>query len=467
MVANFAGSADYTSPRSSPVTFTISQATPTVTVSDAGGTYSGSPFPATAPGERRQPAWKRSARRDLLRRQHGHRHAARAMLRARLARTPWWPTSPAARTTRSPAAARSRSRSARATPTVTVSDAGGTYSGSTFPATATVNGTATWKRSARRWPTTPAARPPARRLRRRPVRPARTPSWPTSPAARTTPAPAAASHAFTIARPRRPSRSAMPAARTAGSGFPARPGERPPQPGSGHPDADLLRRQRGHRHAALDGARARPARTPWWPTSPAARTTPPASSQPVTFTIAKATPTVTVSDAGGTYSGSTLPGHGHGQRRQPVWKAVAPTLAYYAGSTATGTSTAAGSQRGWHVHRGGQLRRQRRTTPRPPAAGHVHDPQATPTVTVSDAGGTYSGSAFPGHGQGEWRRSLEGSAPTLTYYAGSAATGTPLTASLRARPARTPWWPTSPAARTTLPSAATRSRSRSPRPRRR
>ena len=38
VVANFAGSTDYTSAASTPATFTISQATPTVTVSDAGGT---------------------------------------------------------------------------------------------------------------------------------------------------------------------------------------------------------------------------------------------------------------------------------------------------------------------------------------------------------------------------------------------------------------------------------------------
>ena len=48
VVASFAGSADYASASSNPVTFTINQVTPTVVASDAGGAYSGSADPATA-----------------------------------------------------------------------------------------------------------------------------------------------------------------------------------------------------------------------------------------------------------------------------------------------------------------------------------------------------------------------------------------------------------------------------------
>ena len=47
VAASFAGSTDYPA-RSAQATFTIAQATPTVSASDPGGTYSGSPFPATA-----------------------------------------------------------------------------------------------------------------------------------------------------------------------------------------------------------------------------------------------------------------------------------------------------------------------------------------------------------------------------------------------------------------------------------
>src|SRR5262249_34287894 len=46
VTAFFPGSADYASASSS-ATFTIQQAAPTVQVTDAGGTYSGQPFPAT------------------------------------------------------------------------------------------------------------------------------------------------------------------------------------------------------------------------------------------------------------------------------------------------------------------------------------------------------------------------------------------------------------------------------------
>ena len=55
--------------------------------------------------------------------------------------------------------------------------------------------------------------------------------------------------------------------------------------------------------------------------------------------------------------------------------------------------------------------------------------QATPTVTVTDAGGVYDGSAFPAVAKvagvdGVPAESLEGVTPTLTYYVGPTATGT-------------------------------------------
>ena len=48
VVATFPGSADYTAAQSSPLTFTINKATPTLTLSDAGGTFNGSAFAATS-----------------------------------------------------------------------------------------------------------------------------------------------------------------------------------------------------------------------------------------------------------------------------------------------------------------------------------------------------------------------------------------------------------------------------------
>ncbi len=57
--------------------------------------------------------------------------------------------------------------------------------------------------------------------------------------------------------------------------------------------------------------------------------------------------------------------------------------------------------------------------------------QATPTLTVTDAGGTYTGHAFPATVtiagvNGVAGASLEGVKPTLVYFAGTTATGTPL-----------------------------------------
>ena len=100
---------------------------------------------------------------------------------------------------------------------------------------------------------------------------------------------------------------------------------------------------------------------------------------------------------------------------------------------------------------------------------------AMPTVTVSDAGGTYNGSAFPATAlvagivsgvDNTPASSLESVTPTLTYYAGTTATGTALSVG-RAWPEPTPSWPTSPAARITWPRAAARSPSPSLKPRRR
>ncbi len=51
--------------------------------------------------------------------------------------------------------------------------------------------------------------------------------------------------------------------------------------------------------------------------------------------------------------------------------------------------------------------------------------KATPSVTVTDAGGTYTGNPFPATALVNGQASLEGASPTLAYYVGSTATGTP------------------------------------------
>ena len=160
-----------------------------------------------------------------------------------------------------------------------------------------------------------------------------------------------------------------------------------------------------------------------------------ATSTPTTFTITQATPTVTISDAGGTYSGSAFPatalvaGVVSGVDDTPAssLETVSPTLAYYAGSTATGSPlpgapSVAGTYTVVANFAGSTDYTSTASTP-----DVFTISQATPTVTVSDAGGTYSGSAFPGTSLVNGGGNMEGVTPTLTYYVGNSATGTPLT----------------------------------------
>ncbi len=52
--------------------------------------------------------------------------------------------------------------------------------------------------------------------------------------------------------------------------------------------------------------------------------------------------------------------------------------------------------------------------------------KGTPAVTVSDAGGSYTGSPYPATALVDGAATLEGVAPTVAYYSGATATGTPL-----------------------------------------
>ncbi len=58
--------------------------------------------------------------------------------------------------------------------------------------------------------------------------------------------------------------------------------------------------------------------------------------------------------------------------------------------------------------------------------------RAAPTLLVTDAGGTYNGSAFPARATVNGKSSLEGVAPTLTYYAGTYASAAALQAAVKA-----------------------------------
>ncbi len=161
------------------------------------------------------------------------------------------------------------------------------------------------------------------------------------------------------------------------------------------------------------------------------------SSAQTTFTIGQATPSVIVSDPTGVYNGSAFDATaviaGVVGSPDSDLKGVTPTPEYYTGSTANGTPLAAapvsaGTYTVVATFAGSTDYAADTSQPITFTIG-----QAAPTVSVSDSGGTYSGSAFKADGtvagvSGPAVGELEGVAATPEYYVGSSATGTPLTA---------------------------------------
>jgi hypothetical protein len=163
-----------------------------------------------------------------------------------------------------------------------------------------------------------------------------------------------------------------------------------------------------------------------------------ADSQPLTFVIGDATPVLALSDIGGTYQGSPYPAtaaiagivSGVDDTPGSSLESVPLSLSYYAGSTATGTPlsgapTAAGTYTVVESFAGsldyGSTSKSTTFT-----IG-----QAAPTLMVADASGTYNGNPFPATDSvtgvsGTAGSTLEGVDLTLTYYAGSTASGSPL-----------------------------------------
>ncbi len=138
------------------------------------------------------------------------------------------------------------------------------------------------------------------------------------------------------------------------------------------------------------------------------------STASTTFTISQAAPSVSVTDNGGTYSGSAF------TATTASLEGVTPSLTYYSGTSTTGTAlsgvptmastyTVLASFAGSTDYTTGT------------ASTTFTISQATPSVSVTDTGGTYSGSAFTAT-----TASLEGITPGLTYYTGTSATGTAL-----------------------------------------
>jgi large repetitive protein len=150
--------------------------------------------------------------------------------------------------------------------------------------------------------------------------------------------------------------------------------------------------------------------------------------------VSQGTPTVTASDLGGTYDGDSFPASGTATGVGGATVSGSFVFDYYVGSTATGTPTTtaptkAGTYTVVAAFRSSDGNYTAGPTDSNPLTFTIG--QATPTVSVSDAGGTYNGNSFPATDSvtgvsGTPGSTLEGVGLTLTYYAASTASGTPL-----------------------------------------
>jgi hypothetical protein len=132
---------------------------------------------------------------------------------------------------------------------------------------------------------------------------------------------------------------------------------------------------------------------------------------------------VTVADAGGTYSGSPIAATALVGGVTSL-EGVAPSVAYYAGdltdaqiaSTALlpGAPRAAGTYTAEATFAGSANYAQARSAP-----AQFTIARAAPTVTVSDGGKLFDGTACPATASANGGASLEGVAPSVVYYAGN------------------------------------------------
>jgi hypothetical protein len=149
-----------------------------------------------------------------------------------------------------------------------------------------------------------------------------------------------------------------------------------------------------------------------------------------TLTVNAATPTLSVSDAGGPYTGNPYAASATAvgvDGKTPVNGSF--TFTYYSGNTASGTPLS-----GPPTNPGTYTVVAAFTSSDPNyiSGGTAQTTftigKATPTVSVTDAGGTYNGNPFPANGTA---LGVDGTTPvngnfTFTYYSGSTASGTPL-----------------------------------------
>src|SRR5579884_1121992 len=155
----------------------------------------------------------------------------------------------------------------------------------------------------------------------------------------------------------------------------------------------------------------------------------PANNSVTSNTLIQYTPTVSVVDAGGTYSGSPFPAVGTalGVNNKPVSGSF--SYAYYVGSSASGMPSAtAPTNAGTYT----VVATFSSNDPNYASGGTAQTTftikPATPTLSVSDAGGTYNGHAFPATAKAV---GVDGKTPvsgsfSYAYYVGSSASGAAL-----------------------------------------
>ena len=145
----------------------------------------------------------------------------------------------------------------------------------------------------------------------------------------------------------------------------------------------------------------------------------------VPFTIAPATPTVTATDAGGTYDGNTFPASGSATGIGGAMVAGSFTFTYYAGSSVSGNGSSTPP-----TNAGTYTVVASFTSSNSDYGNSSSGPtnfvigQATPTINVTDAGGTGTGQSYPATATatGVGGASVAGTF-AFTYYVGSSVSG--------------------------------------------
>jgi hypothetical protein len=148
-------------------------------------------------------------------------------------------------------------------------------------------------------------------------------------------------------------------------------------------------------------------------------------SAPVTFTVGQATPTVVASDAGGTYNGNPFPATATATGVGGASVSGSFAFTYYVGSSVSGNgSSTAPTNAGTYTVVAAFTSSDSNYTNAQSAPVTFTVGQATPTVVASDAGGTYNGNPFPATATatGVGGAAVSGTF-AFTYYVGSSVSG--------------------------------------------